>query len=65
MVDIEKFMEWAHENFPKPLSNHFTYDLLENVVTYANENFSRSEIVDKLLWIVPEVTKDEWESFLA
>ena len=55
------FMDWARKEFPEPLSNHFTYDMLKNIINYVlDKTETREEFLETMISIVPEVTKVEW-----
>lgn len=60
-----EFMNWVREEFPDPLRNHFTYDMLENIVGWiANRCETAEEFLISITNIVPEVTSEEWKKFL-
>lgn len=59
------FMHWVKEEFPDPLSYHFTYDMLEAIIVWvANRCETAEEFLVSITNIVPEVTREEWERFL-
>ncbi len=60
------FMDWAREEFSNPLSYHFTYEMLENIIGWvANRCETAEEFLISITNIVPEVTREEWERFLS
>lgn len=64
--DLEKFMEFMRTEFPKPMENHFTYDLLENTINYLMEEFEdNTHLAHVISEIVPEVTEEEVLRFCA
>ena len=64
--DIEEFMEYMRTEFPKPMENHFTYDLLENTINYLMEQFEDNKyLAHTISEIVPEVTEEEVLKFCA
>lgn len=63
---IEKFMEYMRTEFPEPMKNHFTYDLLENTINYLMEQFDdNTYLANTISEIVPEITKEEVLKFCA
>lgn len=66
MMDIRNFMEWAKEEFPSALDNHFSYQLLENSINFAirYSNATVEDMLDNLTSVVPEITRSEWEEHL-
>ena len=64
--DIEEFMEYMREEFPEPMRNHFTYDLLQNTIEYLMEQFDdNKEFASVIVGIVPEITDEEVLRFCA
>lgn len=58
--DIDNFMEYMKTNFPEPMKNHFTYDLLQNTVEHLMEQFDdNTQLAHIISEIVPEVTEEE------
>lgn len=59
------FMDWIREEFPTPLANHFTYDMLENIIDYVLDTTeTQAEFVEAMLKIVPEVEEDKWVAWI-
>ena len=59
---VNGFMDFMREEFPEPLSNHFTYDLLENIVNkLILLTDDRNQLTDWLEDIIPEVKREEIE----
>lgn len=59
------FMSWVSGEFPGPLSYHFTYDMLENIITYVAERSETSEeFIMQITSIVPEVSEEEWREWI-
>lgn len=50
--NIEEFMEYMRTEFPEPMRNHFTYDLLENTINYLMEQFEDNR---HLAYIISEL----------
>ena len=64
-IFMNGFMDWAREEFPEPLSTHFTYEMLENIITYVAERSETSEeFILQMTSIVPEVTEEEWRNWI-
>ena len=62
---VNGFMSFMLGEFPEPMSNHFTYDLLENTVNKLLElTEDRVEFIDWLTEILPEVEREELEYFI-
>ena len=52
------------EEFPNPMSNHFTYDLLENTINKLIEfTDDKNQLTDWLEEIIPEVKREEIEQW--
>lgn len=61
---VNGFMDFMREEFPNPLSNHFTYDLLENIVNkLISLTDDRNQLTDWLEDIIPEVKREEIEQW--
>ncbi len=64
--NIEEFMEYMRTEFPEPMRNHFTYDLLENTINYLMEQFEDNRyLAYTISKIVPEITEEEVLRFCA
>ena len=64
--NIEEFMEYMRTEFPEPMENHFTYDLLQNTIEYLMEQFDdNTQLANMISEIVPEVTEEEVLIFCA
>lgn len=64
--NVEGFMEYMRTEFPEPMKNHFTYDLLENTINYLMEEFEDNRsLAHAISEIVPEVTEEEVLRFCA
>lgn len=64
--DIDEFMEYMRNEFPEPMRNHFTYDLLQNTVEYLMEQFDdNTYLAYTISEVVPEVTEEEVLKFCA
>lgn len=62
--NIDDFMEYIHEEFPEPLKNHFTYDLVENIINYVIDQVDETdEFISIIIKIIPEVTENEYRRF--
>lgn len=63
---IEEFMEYMRTEFTEPMSNHFTYNLLENTINYLIEQFEDNKyLAYTISEIVPDVTEEEVLRFCA
>lgn len=52
--DDKAFMEYMKHQFPEPMSFHFTYDMLENLLSYLFEQeYSIVQIGNILHRIIP------------
>ena len=58
-IDIEKLLHYIHEEFPQPMSNHFTYDLVGNIICYAVDNLPSDMVLYFIAEMIPEVEVDE------
>lgn len=57
---VDGFMDFMREEFLEPLSNHFSYDLLENTINKLIElTDDRNQLTDWLEEIIPEVKREE------
>lgn len=65
MFDKEKCLKWIKEHFPGCIDNHFNYDMMENLIDWAmkNKNFSKNQMINFLMEIVPEIYEEEWQQF--
>lgn len=63
---LEVFMDYLKEQFPGCIEDHFTYDLIKNLIDYVyrehghTKNSARAIIAS----ILPEVTYEELEAYL-
>ena len=61
---VNGFMSYMREEFPNPMSNHFTYDLLENTINKLIElTDDRNQLTNWLEEIIPEVKREEIEQW--
>ena len=60
IIDVEGLLEYIRENFPNPLENHFTYDLVKNVLNLANSFSYPTLFLEKM---IPEITEEEISRF--
>ena len=60
----QKLLDYLRDEFPEPMSSHFTYDLVENVITYADDNLPRDMVLYHIAEMIPEVTAKELEHLL-
>ncbi len=64
--DIDGFVEYMRTEFPMPMKNHFTYNLLYNTIEYLMEQFDdNTHLAHTISEIVPEITEDEILKFCA
>lgn len=65
MFDSDGFMAYLREQF-EPMDNHFTHDMVENLVDYGNKHHSHTK--DALAYflsdIIPEVEFGEVAMFM-
>lgn len=63
--DIERCLSWIKNEFPECLKTHFNYDSMKNLLIWALEHKCsyQDEMIDFLMSIVPEITKEEWLQF--
>lgn len=58
--DIEEFMKYIKTEFPEPMNNYFTFDLLKNTIEYLMDEFDDNiQLAHIISEIVPEVTEEE------
>lgn len=59
------FMDYMKENFSSVLNNHFTYDLLNNSISWLFlKAKSKESFIDSLKFVIPEVTEKEINMFI-
>ena len=51
----QKIIDYIREQFPEPMSNHFTYELVENVITFADENMNPDMTILHISNMIPEL----------
>lgn len=63
---IGVFLSYVHDNFPEPMSNSFTRDLVENVVRYAYREKGQTSWAAKMMIVdlLPEINYEEVEDLL-
>lgn len=63
---IGVFLSYVHDNFPEPMSNSFTRDLVENVVRYAYKEKGQTSWAAKMMIVdlLPEINYEEVEDLL-
>lgn len=63
----EAFLKWVKNKFPNTIDNHFTYDMMENIIDYAIERKSVApeQLINFLSYIIPEVTEEEYMDFIT
>ena len=65
MLNKEKFLSYLLDNF-SAMENHFTYELVENIIDYGLKNHDTT--VNGLKWfltsIIPELEENEIEMFI-
>lgn len=64
--DFERFMGYLKEQFPGCIDDHWTYDLVKNLIDYAYRNHGHSKGVARniVYSILPEVDVEEIEKYL-
>lgn len=65
--DKDGFLTWIKEEFPGVINNHFNYDMMDNLLEYAilNKDYSKIMFIEFLQSIIPEITYEEVEKFIA
>lgn len=61
------FMEWIKEEVPAPMGNHFTYDLVSNVVDYVMSKtkfLGFHDFLRNLANLLPDTDYEELERFI-
>lgn len=63
---INNFMKYLKTEFPNVLDNHFTYELIENMLRFAYNNYGHSKDMAKTIIydIIPEITWEELDKYL-
>jgi len=61
-----KLLDYIKEEWPEPMENHFTYDLVKNVIDFADSNWPEDiwMAVYHIVNIVPELTAEELTAIL-
>ncbi len=57
--EISQLIQYIADEFPEPMENHFTYDMVSNIIKYAAKNFARNDALYHIAEIIPEVSTDE------
>lgn len=55
----QKIIDYIREQFPEPMSNHFTYELVENVIAFADENMNPDMVILHISNMIPELKIEE------
>ncbi len=58
-IEIQKLLDYIQSEFPEPMSNHFTYDLVENTIRYAVDNLPSDMVLYHIAEMIPEISADE------
>lgn len=63
---IQAFLSYMYDNFPEPMSNSFTRDLVENVVRYVYREKGQTSWAAKMMIVdlLPEINYEEVEDLL-
>lgn len=63
---LEAFMNYLKEQLPGCIDNHFTYDLIVNIIDYAyrERGHSKGSARALIACVLPEVTYEELEAYL-
>ena len=48
-INKEEFLHYLHEEFPEPMRNHFTYDLIDNLIDYIENHCDGLEYAHEIL----------------
>lgn len=65
MIEKKELLHYLWSEFPEPMKTHFTYDLVENIIDYAEEHCDGLEEAHEFLVnMIPEVTMEEIEPFI-
>ena len=64
-INKEELLHYLHEEFSEPMRNHFTYNLIDNLIDYTENHCDGLEDAHEILVnIIPEVTMEEIEPFI-
>ncbi len=63
---LEVFMNYLQEQFPGCIEDHFTYDLIKNLIDYVyrEHGHTKNSAGAIIASILPEVTYEELEAYL-
>ncbi len=61
-MNKELFMNYMKKEF-SPMDNHFTYDLVSNVVDYVTDNYEGAQRDEMFLKLIPEITEDDLQKY--
>lgn len=63
-MNKDALMSYIKINFLETIDNHWNWELLNNIIDYAINQYDREEIIKFLMNIVPEVTYEEYIYFM-
>lgn len=66
LIKVDELMHYLKAEFPSVFNNHFTYELVENLVDYAYKTHGHSKGSARALVcdILPEVDEEELKQYL-
>ena len=66
LIKVDELMHYLKAEFPSVFNNHFTYELVENLVDYAYKTHGHSKGSARAIVceILPEVDEEELKQFL-
>lgn len=58
---VDGFMDWMYDEFPEPMRDCFTRELLINTINHLYEEYqhNRAEFIYKMTEIIPKVTEED------
>lgn len=65
MLRVYDLMLYIKHEFPGTLDSHFHWDLLENILGFAQDNYQGQGLERFLLSIIPEITAEELSGFIT
>lgn len=64
-INKNEFLDYLREEFPEPMQNHFTYDMVDSIIDWIETHCDGlDEAHEMIVNIIPEVTMEEVEPFI-
>lgn len=64
-INKSQLLDYLREEFPESMRNHFTYDMVENLVDWVETHCDGLyEAHEMIVNVIPEVTMEEIEPFI-